>query len=283
MTRVAFVIPGDIGLPTGGYAYDRRVLALLPACGLSASHVALPGSFPNPSAADLETTRKLIAATSRDDVLLIDGLAYGAMSAGLVRTFERRIVALVHHPLCLEEGTPPQRAVELKRLETEALALAAHAIVTSATTGRTLTEGFNVPAARITVAEPGTDPAPRATGSGDTQLHLLAVGSIVPRKGYDVLVDALAPLKVLPWKLEIAGATGSSPQTVAALRGLIARHDLQDRITLLGPVDDRKLAALYAGADLFVMASHYEGYGMALTEALARGLPIVCTTGGAMP
>src|SRR5262245_30713401 len=152
MTRTAFVIPGDIGLPTGGYAYDRRVMALLPQHGVNCTHVALPGSFPAPSPADLETTARAIAQTHRDDVLLIDGLAYGAMPADLVRTFERRIVALVHHPLCLESGLTPARAEELKRLETAALALARQVVVSSPTTARTLAADFAVPEARITVA-----------------------------------------------------------------------------------------------------------------------------------
>src|SRR5262245_35349078 len=100
MTRCAFVIPGDLGLPTGGYAYDRRVLSLLPSLGVETVHVALPGSYPAPTDADIETTRRLIAATSPDDILLVDGLAFGAMPDDLVRGFGRRIIALVHHPLC---------------------------------------------------------------------------------------------------------------------------------------------------------------------------------------
>jgi glycosyltransferase involved in cell wall biosynthesis len=281
MTQAAFVIPGDISLPTGGYAYDRRVMALLPGNGVEVRHVALPGSYPAPSAADLAETERLIAATGADDVVLIDGLAYGAMPADVIGRFKRRIVALVHHPLCLEAGITPERATELKRLETEALGLARHVIVTSPTTARTLAQDFAVPAGRITVAEPGTEPAARAKGSDGKPFRLLAVGSIVPRKGYDLLVDALFPMRSLPWRLDIAGALDRSPETVAALRAQIARLGFQDRITLHGAVEDATLAGLYDAADVFVLASHYEGYGMVLTEALARGLCIVCTTGGA--
>ena len=281
MPNLAFVIPGDIDLPTGGYAYDRRVLALLPGLGVETSHVVLPGSYPAPTASALEQTRLAIARTSPRDVLLIDGLAYGAMPADLIRSFDRSIVALVHHPLCLEAGIDEVRAAELKRLETAALALARHVIVTSPLTGRTLTADFGIAENRIAVAEPGTDRAPRAKGSGGARLRLLAVGSIVPRTGYDVLIEALAPLKALAWHLDIAGATDRSPDTVRTVQAMIAANGLGDRVTLLGPVGDAELAALYDRADLFVLASHYEGYGMVLAEALARGLPIVCTTGGA--
>lgn len=281
MMRAAFAIPGDITLPTGGYAYDRHVLRLLPAQGVAVSHIALPGGYPSPSPADLDETRRLLTATAGTDVLLVDGLAYGAMPASLVRGIGRRIVALVHHPLCLETGVPPARAAELKRSETEALGLARHVVTSSGTTGKTLMADFGVPASKITVAEPGTMPQARAQGSTGGPLRLLAVGSIVPRKGYDVLVDALHPLKVLDWQLDIAGAIDRSPETVRALEQQIADLGLSDRIRLLGPVADEDLAGLYDRAGLFVMASHYEGYGMVLTEALSRGLPIVTTTGGA--
>lgn len=285
MTKVAFVIPGDLGLPTGGYAYDRRVLALLPELGIDVTHVALPGTYPSPSAGDLATTRAVLAVTAADTILLIDGLAYGAMPADLVAGLKRSIVALVHHPLCLEAGLTGTRQRELKALETAALVLASHVIVTSPTTGRTLTADFDIPAERITVAEPGTDPAPRAKGSrgegGGKPLRLLAVGSVVPRKGYDVLVEALAPLKALDWRLDIAGALDRSSTTARDLARQIDALGYADRISLLGAVDDAQLAGLYDRADLFVMASHYEGFGMVLTEAVARGLPIVMTAAGA--
>jgi glycosyltransferase involved in cell wall biosynthesis len=160
--------------------------------------------------------------------------------------------------------------------------------VTSATTAGMLASQFGVPAERITVAEPGTDPARRARAGeavpgarAPRGLLLLAVGSIVPRKGYDLLVQALARLSDLDWRLVIAGDGGRSPETTAALLAQIGRSRVHDRVRLAGPLDERALAALYARTDLFVMSSLYEGYGMVLGEALVRGLPIVATTGGA--
>lgn len=281
MPEVAFAIPGDITVPSGGYAYDRRVLALLPGLGIAVRHLELPGSFPAPGQDDLARTKQLLEAAREGSVLLIDGLAYGAMPADLVASLKHPIAALVHHPLCLEAGLTPQRAAELKRLETAALAFARGVIVTSPTTARTLTADFAVPADRITVAEPGTDAAPRAKGSGSATLRLLAVGSVVPRKGYDVLIEALAPLRHLPWRLDIAGALDRHSAAALALSRQIEANGFEDRITLHGAVPDAMLADLYDRADLFVMSSHYEGFGMVLTEALARGLPIVTTAAGA--
>ena len=213
-------------------------------------------------------------------MLLIDGLAYGAMPADVIRRTNAPIVALVHHPLCLEAGLTQVRQRELQALEQGALALAAHVVVTSATTAQTLIADFAVSADKITVAVPGTDAAPRAKGTGKP-LQLLAVGSVVPRKAFDILVHAIAPLSGLDWRLSIVGSLDRSIEALATLKDVIARTELGDRITLVGPANQRQLDAHYDAADIFAMPSLYEGYGMVLAEAMARGLPIVCTTGGA--
>jgi glycosyltransferase involved in cell wall biosynthesis len=280
VTEVVFAVPGDLDTPTGGYAYARRVLALLPAQGVRVRHLALPRTYPAPSECDLMQTAELVMSTPDDALLVVDGLAYGAMPASLVRDFGRPVVALVHHPLCLENGLSNERAAELRALETDALGLAAHVVATSAATRRLLCADFRVPEERITVAEPGTDPAPRARGTG-TPVHILAVGAISPRKGYDIVVAALAAVAGLDWRATIAGAVDRAPETAAALRRSIAAEGLSDRVTLAGAVDDATLAELYRGADVFVSASHFEGYGMGLAEALARGLPLATSTGGA--
>jgi glycosyltransferase involved in cell wall biosynthesis len=280
--EIAFCIPGDLSLPTGGYAYDRELIGHLPAHGVIAHHVALPGGFPTPSEPDIAETGSLIMGEPPERLLLIDGLAYGAFPPGPAAGLAGRVVALVHHPLALETGLPAERALFLRENERLTLSFARHVIATSKATAATLVAEFGVKQEAITVAEPGVTPAARATGGGGDRLHLLAVGSIVPRKGHDVLVEALAMLADMPWRLTIAGADDRSPATTEALRAQIAAKGLGDRIMLTGAVSDDGIAALYAGADVFVMASHYEGYGMVLTEALARGLPIVTTTGGAL-
>ena len=280
MTRAAFAIPGDINLPTGGYTYDRRVLGLLARFGVAVHHLPLPAGFPDPSACDLAETERLLRAIA-DEVVVIDGLAYGAMPARLIARVRVPIIALVHHPLCLEAGLSARRQQVLRDRERAALALARHVVVTSEPTARTLSRQFAVPRAKITVAEPGTDRAPRARGSAGDEVRLLSVGAIVPRKDYATLVRALAPLKRHRWRLTIAGPTDRSRQAVRAVRAAMAEAGLDNRIVLVGPVSQSRLADFYASADVFVLPSLYEGYGMALCEAMARGLAIVCTTGGA--
>jgi glycosyltransferase involved in cell wall biosynthesis len=280
VTRAVFAIPGDLATPTGGYAYARRMLELLPREGIATRRIALPGSYPDPSAADLAGTAELMAAAPPDAVLLIDGLAYGAMPADLIEGFRRPVVALVHHPLGLEAGLTPDRRAALLASEAAALGLARRIVVTSPLTGRLLASDFNVDAAVIAVAEPGTDPVGRSRGTG-SPVHILAVGAITPRKGFDVLVAALAQVPDRNWHLTIAGSADRDPKAAAALRASIVEAGLSSRVTLAGALEPAALDLLYEAADIFVSPSLFEGYGMALAEALARGLPIVASTGGA--
>lgn len=284
MTDLGFVIPGDITLRTGGYIYDRRVLALLPDCGVAARHVPLPDSFPDPTPGDLERTGRILDALPPAMPLLIDGLAFGALPEPVVARIAQPIIALVHHPLFLETGVSAEQARRLHALEKRALSFAKAVVTTSETTARTVAHEFAYPRARITVAEPGTARGRRAHSKGPGEsgpVKLLAVGSIVPRKGYDQLVSALDLLQDLDWTLTIAGDGQRSPATTQALLAQIAASRCAARVTLAGALGDDELADLYASSDAFVMSSLYEGYGMVLGEALAHGLPIVATKAGA--
>jgi glycosyltransferase involved in cell wall biosynthesis len=279
--RIVFAIPGDLSRLTGGYAYDRRVINELPACGVEVAHRTLPASFPDPTSGDIDASIRIINAGLRfSDVILIDGLAYGAIPEDAIRMVSAPVVALCHHPLGLEAGLDRERAQTLFASERCALALAAHVIVTSTHTRETLTRAFSVPASKITVAAPGTDRAARASCSGGAPA-MLAVGSIIPRKKFGLLVEALDGVRDLDWRLRIVGDTTHSPQTSMALRNLIEVRGLNGRIELSSGLCDRDVDRIFDTSDVFVSTSLYEGYGMALAEALARGLPVVATTGGA--
>lgn len=278
--RVVFAIPGDLAALTGGYGYDREVMARARAFGVEMEHLALPGGFPFPSHDDIMRAGDALRALDADAILLIDGLAFGAFTPDLLHALPRRTVALVHHPLALETGLSLEQAAHLRASERLALSRAAHVIVTSPSTKAVLASDYDMPAARIDVALPGVARAARARGSQDGP-HLLAVGSVTPRKGHDVLVDALSGLVPLDWRLTIAGSLARAPDHAQALAAAIGRLGFTERVRLAGEVSDAELEELYASADVFVMPSHYEGYGMALGEAMARGLPIVATTGGA--
>jgi glycosyltransferase involved in cell wall biosynthesis len=269
---------------TGGYLYDRRIIAELEQLGWQVDLVRLGEGFPRPTAsAKTEATTRLLAVPGNWPVL-VDGLAFGVLpeaAAALRRT--RPLVALVHHPLGLETGLTDDQSALLLATERAALVSAHRVIATSRWTADLLVDRFGVSRGLLTVVQPGTDRFPFSTGSTDGTLRLLSVGAIGPRKGFDVLVDALAPLKHLRWHLTIAGDRERDASAVARLDNLVLRHGLGERVSSIGKVSVDCLAGLHASADLFVLASHFEGYGMAFAEALAHGLPIIGTTGGATP
>ena len=280
---LAFAVPGDLATPTGGYAYDRMIVAGLRRLGWDVAVVDLGEGFPRVSAAAAGEAQRRLAALPPERPIVVDGLAFGVLpDAAAALGASRRLIALVHHPLAYESGLSAGEADRLRRSERAALAHVRGVIATSSHTARLVVEEYGVPRERIAVVMPGTERACRARGSGGAEAALLAVGSIVPRKGYDVLIPALAELAALPWRLTIAGDP-RDPQAAARLAADLVRFELEDRVTVAGPLPAEQLAALYDAADLFVLASRFEGYGMAFTEAIARGLPVIGTTAGAIP
>lgn len=280
MREAVFAIPGDLATPTGGYRYDRRVIEELGKLGWNVRMLALPGDFPSPSGASLRKTEELLAATSEEVPVFFDGLAFGAIPSEILVRVPRRYVALVHHPLAFETGLPPERISYFRQSERAALVHAVSVVVTSVATRDLIVSDFGVTIECVTVAEPGTEPALRARGS-DGAPRLLSVGAVSPRKGFRVLVEALSAIAELDWDCRIAGSLDRDQDETAALRACIAEARLEERVVLLGTLDEDRLQAEYDRATLFVLPSHFEGYGMAFAEALAHGLPVVACSGSA--
>jgi glycosyltransferase involved in cell wall biosynthesis len=282
--RCTFAVPGDLSTPTGGYAYDRRMIAELGDLGWQIDVLDLGEGFPWPDDATRTAAQTQLLAIPTGRIIVVDGLALGVLpEAAIQLTGRNPVLALVHHPLALEWGLTIEQAGALRASELTALAAVQAVVVTSASTARLVAADYAVPAECITVARPGSDPAPLAQRSRDGVVQLLSVGALVPRKGFDVLIAALATLLDLSWRLTIAGDRTRDRDAVAQLDADIARHALGDRITAPGAVSPQRLAALYAEADVFVLASRFEGYGMAYAEAVAHGLPVIGTSAGAIP
>lgn len=287
LKSILFAIPGDLQSLTGGYGYDRRLIEAFTDKGVHVEYIRLGDGFPLPEPREVDEAIARIVEAHRHHEgapLLMDGLFFSALTPERIAQLPRPCIALVHHPLGLEAGLDAGVAAHLIAQEKAALALCDHIVVTSDTTADTLVADFGVALAKITVAEPGTDVVARAHGSGraDERPRLMAAGSVVPRKGYDVLVEAMIQLRALPWHLDITGSLTRAPETAAALRAQIDALQLADRIQLCGEFAPGALNAEYDKTDIFVMSSHYEGYGMVIAEAMAHGLAIVSTDGGAL-
>jgi glycosyltransferase involved in cell wall biosynthesis len=277
------MVPGSLGTLTGGYGYDRRMVAGLRARGWRVTVSRLDDSFPWPTAAARANASRALGAVPDDHLVLVDGLALGAMPEEVEREAERLpIVGLVHHPLADETGLAPEVASALARSEKRALAAVRLVVVTSDATARRLArEGVNPN--RVAVVEPGTDPFPVARGSGDTSVHMVCVATLIPRKGHAILFQALESIAQRNWRLTCLGSVHRHPETAQRLREMLEISGLAGRVELVGEIDPRRVAAAYDRADLFVLPTLYEGYGMAVAEALASGLPVVSTATGAIP
>ncbi len=281
--RAVFAIPGDLAAPDGGYVYARKILPHL-ARRLSIEIGPLPGGFPLAGKEVLtEAAARLAAFDAPGAVLFIDGLAFGALPAEALRVLKAPLVALVHHPLGLEEGLSSSQKGRLLQSEADALALARSVVVPSRGTANELARLFGLPAGKVMVAEPGILRGERAPGAalGDP-LHIVSAGTLTPRKGFGVLVDALNEVSDLPWRATIAGALDRSPETAASVRAKLSRFGLEERVRLAGRLGEPELSALYSSGDVFALASFYEGYGMAFAEAMAHGLPVVASGEGAV-
>lgn len=283
--EVVFAVPGDLNIPTGGYAYDRRMIGELRELGWRIEVLDLGDGFPRPADATRKAAEAKLAAVPAGRPIVIDGLAFGVLPQIAARLRDSHpLIALVHHPLALETGLTADEAKALRESERAALACTRAVVANSAATARTLTADYGIGADRMTIAPPGTDrPAAVQRERVGGPVALLAVGSIVPRKGYDVLVAALAELASLSWRLTIVGDCGRDGACAAALKADIARLKLSDRIELKGAVAPHQLSSFHAQADVFVLPSRHEGFGMAFAEALAHGLPVIGTTAGAIP
>jgi len=276
---VHFAIPGDLSTLTGGYGYDRRMIAELNGLGFDCRPLSLPGGFPEPDEAALARSDALLAALPDDSLLIVDGLALGTLDDSAHKHARRlRLVSMCHHPLALESGLSPARAERLRGSEQRALSACRAVIVTSPATREILIRDYAVAPDNITVAVPGTDPQPFAPCTGNPP-QLLTMATITPRKGHDVLINALADIRHLPWSARFVGGDSFDPAWASALKEQVREHGLDERITFVGETSEPDTE--YRRADLFVLPSRYEGYGMVFAEAIACGLPVVATRVGA--
>ena len=268
----------------------------------------LADSFPFPDAPALNHAADVLAGIPDGNLVVVDGLALGAMPAQVAAHGARlKLVALVHHPLALEKGLCADEVSRLAASERAALAWARAVVVTSPATAAALGD-YDVPAALITVVLPGTEriraarrrtgpaastpaattpAATVATATATEPMRLLCVASVTPRKGHLDLVEALAACRArnpeIPWRLLCIGSLERDPGCAAAVADRIRSLGLDERVRLAGEHDEAGVDRAYAESDVFVLASHHEGYGMVLAEAMAHGLPIVSTTAGAIP
>lgn len=274
MSELVVAVPGRLDQLTGGYLYDRHIVAGLRERGRAVKVLEL--------APDAGETA--FAALPDGTTAVIDGLALPGLERMVAAQSHRlRLIALIHHPLAEETGLSRSAAERAARLEAALLPRFRGVLCPSRGTAAGV-ERCGVKPNRIAVIPPGTaKPILYQRPRRGMARALLCVASVVPRKGHRVLVAALARIRDLDWRLLCVGSLDRDPATVRAVRRTIATTRLGRRIALAGEWPPHSVVRAYGAADVFVLPSFHEGYGMAYAEAMAHGLPIIATTAGAIP
>jgi glycosyltransferase involved in cell wall biosynthesis len=280
VTTVHAVLPDGIddpARPSGGNVYDRRVCTGLAALGWSVHEHAVAGFWDRPDATGFAALAGALHGIPDGAVALLDGLIASTAPQVLVPEARRlRLVVLVHMPL---GDRPPDD--DARTREGSVLSAAAAVVTTSAWARRRLLDLYALPADRVHVAHPAVDLGELASGTA-TGGALLCVAAVTFDKGHDVLVDALTGISDLSWSCVCVGRLDRDPAFVDAVRRGSAAAGLGDRVQFPGPRGGAELDRSYAAADVMVLASRAETYGMVVIEALARGLPVVATDVGGL-
>ncbi|MER7693075.1 glycosyltransferase family 4 protein [Streptomyces sp. NPDC097610] len=284
-TSVRFVVPAgirDSSRPSGGNVYDLELHQVFPELGWTSHLLPVDGAWPRPSDADRRSLARTLDNLPDDSVVLLDGLvACGVPEVMETAANRLRLVILVHLPLADETGLDPAVARELDAAERRSLQCAYAVVTTSAHTAAKIAAHHGLSALKVHAAVPGAHEEPEAAlGYGG---DLLCVASLTPRKGHPTLIKALSSLTDLPWHLRLVGSLEQDPAHVIRLRSLIDEAGLASRVLLVGACVGAELDAAYRTADLLVLPSHEETYGMVITEALSRAVPVYASHVGGVP
>ena len=281
--QLVFANTVDYTRHTGGWVYNTRVMRELAALGWDVVPLDLPAGFPRPDHQAKSHSARLLASVPDGALVVADQICLSPLENIAKREADRlRLVMIFHHPIAKELGMPIRQRLLFRSTERRALAACRLVVATSPSTAGALVADYDVDPGRIVVARPGIERFERSAIKESDVPRMLSVGAVIERKGYLLLVEALDGLRDVPWQLDIVGDLDRAPDYVKLLRARIRQGGLSRRIALKGGVEPAELEACWGAAHLYVAASLHEGYGMAVAEAIARGLPTVTTGAGAV-
>jgi glycosyltransferase involved in cell wall biosynthesis len=273
--HVSLIVSGPLTTVSGAYEYNRRMAEGLRTLGHTVQVIELEGRSPDPDQAAIYAARTAWAVLPEGSLPLIDGLALPAFDGVPLS----RVTALVHHPASLETGLLEETRRRLLTTEAAMFRAVSRLVTTSDPTADRLLRAYGAPDDRISVVIPGTDDLPRSPGSSGPACEILSVGALIPRKGHDVLLRALSRLYDLDWRLTIVGTAARDPVHANGLHALAEKLHIDRRVQFIEEMTEEQ----WRDADVFALASYFEGYGVAVAEALRRGLPVAVTNVGAVP
>ena len=280
--KVGLIIYASIDTISGGYLYDRMLVSKLRELGDSVEIISMPRSRYARNLLDNLTFQ----IRSDFDVLIQDELNHPSLFLANRRLDRSPIISIVHH-LRSSERRPRWentacRAVERVYLET------VDGFVFNSDATRASVQGLTRESKPYVVATPGGDRLGQSTPEQVREraqqagpLRLISLGSVIPGKGLDILLDALASLPRNDFSLEVVGSGAAAPAFQENMRRKAQR--LQLPVSFCGEVDDRVLGDKLRTSHALVLPSYYEGFGIAYLEGMAHGLPALGTRAGAIP
>ncbi|MGF9693086.1 glycosyltransferase family 4 protein [Rhizobium sp. 0TCS1.26] len=277
----------DYARHTGGYVYNSRLVEALTQQTGRLETLLVETGFPSVPEVERQHLAERLATAPAGTRLVTDHIHLCDLLE-TIRDSGMPVVAIFHHALAIEHagehlGGRDAEWRDLRHREAAALAHAALVLATSQESRRYLQAEYQVDPDRILVRVPGNAPAVRTpVGRPGRVPNLLSVGAVIARKRYDILLQVASEIRDLDWRWRIAGDPDRDPALFAALEKKAVDLGLGHRLAFLGAVPDAELETLWRDSDLLLAASDYEGYGMAIAEALRHGVPVVTPASGAV-
>jgi len=268
----------DRDTPTGGTVYDQNLVTELRALGIAVRLHQLAGPWPE---TDASTQANLAQSLRAQPACLVDGILAGASPEVVAAAVEsgHAVTLVVHLPISDELGLDPARRERYAALEGQAVRAASGVVCPSHWCAAELRQRYG--RSDLGVAIPGVTPAPAAPGSQHSggAPRLLTLASLTPTKDQLTLVRAFARLTDLAWSADLVGFDVADPGYAARVRHEVAEAGLKDRISVTGALTGSALDQRWDAADLLVLPSRVETFGLVVTEALARGIPAIVSAG----
>ena len=269
--KFTFFYPGNINQKTGGYIYENNILKFSKKNKFPIKFIELTSTYPTPTIQDIKNLNKLTINLKSDNVLIFDGLVLEGLDKSTDIFDNFKIIALIHHPLYLEfKGKKSEvffkRAVKIyKKIN--------YFIVTSLSTKKLLSKTFHINSNKISIVEPGIEKFKIYKKTLSTKLKILSCGSIIERKKYDYLIKEVQNIKNI--QLHLVGDVSRESKFTSKIKKIISKNNLKSKVILHGKISQVKLEKLYSNCDFYISTSEYEGFGMALANAVLSKLPII--------
>jgi glycosyltransferase involved in cell wall biosynthesis len=268
----------DRDTPTGGTVYDQNLVTEFRALGIAVRLYRLAGPWPE---TDASTQANLARALRAQPACLVDGILAGASPEVVAAAVEsgHAVTLVVHLPISDELGLDPARRKRYAALEEQAVRAASGVVCPSHWCAAELRQRYG--RSDLGVAIPGVTPALAARGSQHSggAPRLLTLASLTPTKDQLTLVRAFARLTDLAWSADLVGFDVADPGYAARVRHEVAEAGLKDRVSVTGALTGSALDQRWDAADLLVLPSRVETFGLVVTEALARGIPAIVSAG----